>query len=1183
MLNDNFPFKAYTTSNESVFVNEVAVLSKQSSLDLDSLAVNNEVSQEAIICSLFSLYLHKYMEDDVISTICITRNKTSLLELAIDEEHIFSSIIKKCHTLLENTKAYFIDDDFIVIKVITDNDQIFQELLTQPQIFIEVKLCGCKPSITLCYNKNILLNGAAQLMIKQLSELISDIKLIWNQRISSISLMTNDIRDNILNQFSIHHKTFDYCYSIYQRFSDQVQSKPYDIALIFADKKITYKQLDHSVDKLAAAMHFAGAKERDRVGVFLHRSDLSIVSILAILKLGCSYIPLDSTYPSKYINNIQKETGFNLALSEPSLIVQLATINCQAINILEIGNVELPSDIPQILPKPEDEFAIFYTSGTTGKPKGAIYNHASPLNKFSWMWTFFNFEKTDVFLQRTSVNFSPSLWEMFGALLIGLKTVIVPDSVVKDPAQLVNTISKEKVTFMGVVPALLRMLFEGDKQFLVELEQLKYISCSGEPLQIDLYKKIKAVLPNIRLFNDYGSTEMNAVGYSEITDESTQSRNFPIGKPISNVYYYILDNDLQLVPPFMAGDLYIGGVSLLNGYIGDISPPFIEDPILHTCTKFFKSGDKARFLVSGEIELVGRNDFIVKVRGMRISLYQTETVIKSCEGVLDACVVSRKKINGENEILAYLYTNESVFKVRDYCMSVLPEYMIPSKLIVYGELPKKTNGKLDRKYLADLAANDEQRKDIAKFIDPSDIRKGLTELVNLSFAGSYCDPDTPLSMFGMTSIDAVSLAADINTIWSLNITVSSIFQFNTINRLTSYIESALKGTTLSLQPQDDLVAEVKYYSRQYNLPSNTFYCDPQRVLVTGANGFLGACVVVSLLNNSNLTVYCVVRANSKTQAKQKMQRSLFQYGISLEDTQCRIKIVCAQVSKDYWGMTKSDYTKLAQLVDGVFHLAADTNHYADYLSLKEANVISTRNILDFCFFEKAKSIIFSSSISVLMKHSDSGYYIDKCETLVSSEDLYNGYGKTKWVCEHLLDNAKQCGLNIGIIRLGELSFHSQTGYYREDDIFHNCLKLIAKINAKPTWENGYINCLAVDKVATALVSIFEKIHSARKKADFIFNLVSPNSIAISTLFSSEIEMTFIDWLSLCQHHIEEHRQDYPPAFGSFFDNGDNALIKEYFKKIDLPMNAYNNVLKEEHLQSLFVPEKTLQSFCKATK
>jgi amino acid adenylation domain-containing protein len=744
MLTDNFPFKAYSTKSEDTFINEVVCLPEPSLVALSRLSTSNETSREAIICALLSIYLYKYMEDSTVSTICLTQDKTALLQLPIDRHQNVAQVARDCDTLINNAENYFIDEGYVIIRVNSDPTQTPQEISGQYQFLFDVSLSLDGISIALSYRQNTLLNDADKLIVHQLSHLIGDVEKIWKKDIASLSLMSDSIRDNILNNFRIHHQTFDYHYGIYQRFSDQVQANPNNIAIVFSSKEMTFNKLDRAVDELAATLYHKGAKGGDRVGVFLHRSEYSVVSILAILKLGCSYIPLDCTYPSQYIDNIQQETDFKFALSETSLIEHLAPIHCQIINVMEVDEKysQYIAKIPSVYPKPHDEFAILYTSGTTGKPKGAIYNHASPLNKFSWMWDFFKFDQTDVFLQRTSVNFSPSLWELFGALLIGLKTVIVPDSVVKDPARLVETIGREKVTFMGVVPALLRMLFEDDKQAFTQFDRLRYISCSGEPMQIDLYQKIKNIVPNVRIFNDYGSTEMNAVGYSEITDDSTLSKNFPIGKPISNVHYYILDDNLQLVPPFMAGNLYVGGVSLLNGYVGDVQSPFINDPILNSGIQFFKSGDKARFLADGKIELVGRDDFIVKVRGMRVSLYQVETVIKSHTGVADACVVSRKKSNGENEIVAYLSSDEAVLTIRNYCMSVLPEYMVPSKLVNHGVLPKKTNGKLDRKYLADLAAHDEYEKPV-EITNSDDVSLTLFELTRAALQDQTLTPTAP--------------------------------------------------------------------------------------------------------------------------------------------------------------------------------------------------------------------------------------------------------------------------------------------------------------------------------------------------------------------------------------------------------------------------------------------------------
>lgn len=1180
MLTDNFPFRAHATIGENTLSSESVSLDDKALATLKTLSSRHNTSIESIVFSLFSAYLYQYMGDNLISTICIDKQKTTLLNLPLDDTSSVKDIAGHCHALLSNHNESYFNDDFAAIRVITQTDQATTR---NHPFLLDVSLVGRTPHVQLHFTQGVLLEGSEQLIVHQFSYLINHLGDLWENSISSISLMTDDIRNTVLNDFRIEHKTFDYHYGIYHRFLTQVEKNPNNIAIVFGDKRITYKILSYSVNDLAAKMYQTGVKEGDRIGVFLHRSEWSIISLLAILKLGASYIPLDCTYPEKYIKNIQKETHFTCIISETALTSHIESLHCQKIDVTKIDQYKASTqDLPFVYPQPHHEFAILYTSGTTGNPKGAIYNHASPLNKFSWMWDFFQFKKDDVFLQRTSVNFSPSLWEFFGALLIGLKTVIVPDSVVKDPARLIDTIDKENVTFMGVVPALLRMLFEADNNIGQKFEKLRYISCSGEPMQIDLYQKVKNIISGVRLFNDYGSTEMNAVGYSEITNESTKSKNFPIGKPISNVYYYILNDDLQLVPPYMTGNLYVGGVSLLNGYVNENLNPFIADPVLNTGIEYFKSGDKARFLSNGDIELVGRDDFIVKVRGMRVSLYQVETVIKANSQVADACVVSRKNRQGDNEVVAYLSTSETVLNVRSYCMSVLPEYMVPAKFITYGVLPKKTNGKLDRKYLADLAAEYDQEKPTAP-LNPNDIKATLLELIKTSFAGPSIENDCPFSLLGMTSVDAVVLTANINEIWSLDTSVTLILQYDTIDQLSDYVDSLVHGKAVPLAKHEDLDAEVSACHTTYHLPAEAPSDTIDNILVTGANGFLGICVVASLLQKTTANVFCAVRASSQYQAERKVKKSLIQNKINIEDFEGRLNIVCAEISEDYLGLSHDDYLSLSSKIDGVFHLAADTNHFSDYLSLKKSNVTATKNIIDFCFSQKAKTLIFSSSISVLLKHSHNEYHIDKRETLVPSDGLYNGYGKTKWVSENILDDARKKGLKIGIVRLGELSFHSEVGVYRTDDIFHSCLKLIAQVSHQPEWDDGYINCLAVDQAAEALIEILKGVHVVDTEAsgDYIFNLVSSNPIPVNNIFIGKPKVSLEKWLDICKTYVENNESDYPPAFSSFFVGGEKSLIKEYFKNIDIDMNAYDRLRKGAYLKDLPVLEKTIKNFCEA--
>lgn len=1164
MLTDNFPFKAYS-GKDQVFSSESVQLSGQAFRVVNNLMTDEGVSPDSVAGALLSVYLYLYMNDDVISTISFSEEKLHRIDVSVRPEQTIRDVISAYHSQSEVSGQYFPDEDFIFIKTSSFPEESRQEVSGDYQILIDVLINPDASGMKISYRNSALIQGAAQLMIHQLSHMLNNLEGILDGRISSVTLLTPEVRDKILNDFGVQHRTFNYDYGIYQRFRNQVTLNPDGIAIVFSEKRITYRKLHESVNRLSYLMHTEGACKGSRIGVFLNRSDYSVVSILAILKLGGCYIPLDSTYPAQYIDNIQKETRFSFMLSETSLIDSVKDIECRIINVRDADQNEdiINTDIPEVLPDPLDEFAILYTSGTTGKPKGAVYNHASPLNKSCWMWEFFDFSESDVFLQRTSVNFSPSLWEMFGALLTGRKTVIVPDEVVRDPDKLIEVIKNEDVTFMGVVPALLRMMFESGRQDLSGLESLRYISCSGEPMQIDLYRRIKESLPDVRLFNDYGSTEMNAVGYSEITDESTQSQNFPIGKPLSNVYYYILDDDLRLVPPFMTGNLYVGGISLLNEYVCGAEAPFIKDPVLNSGIRYFKSGDKARFLADGKIELVGRDDFIVKIRGMRVSLYQVETVIKSHSRVDDACVVSRKRNDGENEIVAYLNTSDSVTEIRDYCRSALPEYMVPSRLIAYGILPKKTNGKLDRKYLADLATKEIHHEGI-DVTNSDDVDITLREIIKAVFSDNNVNSDVPFPSLGMTSMDAVMITAEINRIWSLAISVTDMLQFDTVSRLSDYVESVMKGSPIQADMKEYLYQEADIYRRAYRLPETSRSVSEKNMLITGANGYLGSGLIASALKHTEAVLYCLVRGNTRDQAEKKLMRSLIHFGVGVDDIKNRVHIVCSAISEDNLGLEKDVYDDLAGRIDTVFHLAADTNHFSDYSTLKNANVLSTRNVIDFCFSRKAKSLIFSSSVSVILKKSGGQYYTESGETLVSPDGLYNGYGKTKWVSEQLIDNARKNGLNTAVVRFGELSFHSESGYCREDDIFHSCLRLMSDLRVMPEWKDGFINCLAVDKASDSLIDISRYI-ADQPESECIYNMVARESLRVDDIVSYDEITGFEEWLALCRKHIAENESVYPTAFISFFDNGNNALIREYFKEIRPDMDAYDDI--EERINS----------------
>jgi len=301
---------------------------------------------------------------------------------------------------------------------------------------------------------------------------------------------------------------------------------------------------------------------------------------------------------------------------------------------------------------------IMYTSGSTGRPKGVLGTHRAAINRFRWMWTTYPFESEEVCCQKTALSFVDSVWEIFGPLLRGIRTVIIPDMVVKDPQQLLQTLGAHAITRIVLVPSLLRVLLDTTADLQSHLPGLKYWVSSGEALSLELASRFLHSMPHSVLINLYGSSEVAADATCYDTRSYQSLTCIPIGRPIANTQIYLLDRYMQLVPIGVPGEFHVGGDGLARGYFNRpeltavrfVPNPFTSEPGV----LLYKTGDWARYLPDGNIEYLGRLDHQVKIRGFRIELGEIDAVLSRFTTVREAVVVAREDVPGDKRLVAYV-------------------------------------------------------------------------------------------------------------------------------------------------------------------------------------------------------------------------------------------------------------------------------------------------------------------------------------------------------------------------------------------------------------------------------------------------------------------------------------------------------------------------------------------------
>ncbi|MGI8443339.1 non-ribosomal peptide synthase/polyketide synthase [Pectobacterium versatile] len=523
--------------------------------------------------------------------------------------------------------------------------------------------------------------------------------------IMTLPILPDSERQQVMVDFNATDADFPQDALIHQCFEDQVARTPDAIAVLFEDQHISYDALNRRANQLAHHLIALGVKPDDRIAICVERSLDMVIGLLAILKAGAAYVPLDPGYPAERLAYMLDDAA-PVALLTQAGRHELQTDALPVILLDTADFSQHPETNPDIAGLDAHHLAyVIYTSGSTGKPKGVMNSHRGLCNRLVWMQNTYRLTPDDRVLQKTPFSFDVSVWEFFWPLLYGARLVMARPDGHKDAAYLAQLIERSGITTLHFVPSMLQQFVQWADADCT-CDSLRRVICSGEALPAELQQRFFARF-NAQLHNLYGPTEA-AIDVTFWPCQPDDHRSFvPIGRPIANTQIYILDALGQPVPLGVAGELHIGGVGVARGYLNRpelTAERFIPDPFSdRPGARLYKTGDLARWLPDGSIEYLGRNDFQVKLRGFRIELGEIEARLMQCTGVQEAVVVAREDSPGDTRLVAYLCPLPGIelmpAELRQQLSTHLADYMIPSAFVMLDTFPLTPNGKLDRKAL----------------------------------------------------------------------------------------------------------------------------------------------------------------------------------------------------------------------------------------------------------------------------------------------------------------------------------------------------------------------------------------------------------------------------------------------------------------------------------------------------
>ena len=594
--------------------------------------------------------------------------------------------------------------------------------------------------------------------------------------VRDISILSNKEKSLIMNDFNNTYFEYDKNDTPLKIFEDNVLKYSSDIAVVFENKKYTYKQLNIMANKLANYILSMNIPENSIIGIKLNRSIYTVVCMLAILKANCSYMLIEKDLPKdRIIYMLQNAKSPLLILSNDVNDVDFSN----KIYIEDLDFNGLNPSSPSIIENIYNYLSVVYTSGSTGIPKGILVRKHSMVNLVDGYKLSMQIEDLSNFLSICSVSFDMFAAEVWICLLSGKKLILANEEEAKNPILMSKLIEKQNAEFMLITPSKLDLLLSNENTRTC-LKHIKATQIGGEVLTPNFYKKVRKYT-NARIYDGYGPSETTSCCSCKFV---TSSDDINIGKPLCNTQIYICNKDLNLCPIGVTGELCISGDGVSFGYINNIEATnknFINNPFGKGI--MYKSGDLARWTSSGDIEYIGRNDFQIKIRGLRVELEEINNAIKKLDGISN-CVTIVRKINNIDTICSFVVSkNKEPEQIKKELNKHLPHYMIPTHIVILDKLPLTPNGKIDNKNLPKIDIK-------VEYVEPkTDTQKSVCKLfeefLNIKKVGitnNFFD-------LGGDSLIAIKLMTKINYDFSIELKIKDIFTYTTVEQLSNYIDS----------------------------------------------------------------------------------------------------------------------------------------------------------------------------------------------------------------------------------------------------------------------------------------------------------------------------------------------------------------------------------------------------------
>ncbi|MDQ0168365.1 amino acid adenylation domain-containing protein/non-ribosomal peptide synthase protein (TIGR01720 family) [Bacillus horti] len=877
-------------------------LDEQVTFALDKIALSKTTTLSNVMRVAWGILLQKYNQtDDIVFGTVVSGRPAEIagieqmVGLFINtvpiriqfNDQSFSSLLEEVHQVSLESLSY----DYVSLADIQEQTELGQHLLNHVVVFentpvandfnemeqIEKELGiqidqveafeqtsydfdvtiapGKELFIKFSYNKNVYKKAYVQQIARHFQEIMNSIALNPDVNPNQIECLSSEERQQLVVGFNAKQAQLPTDQTTVHLIEQQVIKNPDSTAVRFGSEEYTYSYLNQHANQMARYLLKRGTQQEELVAILMDRSPKMVESILGIWKAGGAYIPIDPEYPKSRIETIIQESGAKYIISSSILTERIwgtdeaedtdqfiKDLSCILVDQEDEFIAQEPNSNLDVEILPSNLAYVIFTSGSTGKPKGAMIEHAGMLNHILAEVDELHLSYKTVMAQNASHCFDISVWQFFAPLTVGGVSVIYPNDVVFNSTQFLDSIIRDEVTILEVVPAYLGLMMDD----MVEQNRLptalQYLMITGETVKQAMVRRWFELCPDIPMVNAYGPAEAADDITQYTMKQCPQTEHIPIGKPLQNLNIYIVGDHMQLLPVGVVGEICVSGIGVGRGYLHqkELSQAvFTDDPFGSNPSRLYKTGDLGRWLPDGNIEFFGRKDYQVKIRGFRIELGEIEARLVEHEQVKEAVVLDVEDDQGSKYLCAYVLTAEgvSVHELKRFIGQTLPDYMVPTVIMFMEQFPVNANGKVDRKALPKPINTGESK---TAYAAPSTmIEQKLNDIWYEILGNERMGIDTSFFEVGGHSIKAMALSSKIQKEFKLDMELIQVFRNPTIREQARYLSHAGKHEEVVIEKAEERehypvsFGQKRMFIVHQMLDSKSSYNIPQMTLIKG--------------------------------------------------------------------------------------------------------------------------------------------------------------------------------------------------------------------------------------------------------------------------------------------------------------------------------------------------------------